>query len=105
RPEGRRSKRTFARSVLGFALCLTVLVGATGARLAIFPMSSPSAVQTAESSSSGKGFPVDGPESRKIQAELQAAVGANQWPTFSPSLEEIMAKDPYPDGVHACGDA
>jgi peptidoglycan/LPS O-acetylase OafA/YrhL len=103
--ERRRSTRTFVRSALGLAMCLTVLVGATGARLAIFPMASPSGGSTIESSSAGKGFPVDGPESRKIQAELQAAVGATEWPTFSPSLEEIIAKDPYPDGVHVCGDA
>jgi peptidoglycan/LPS O-acetylase OafA/YrhL len=101
-PNRMRRKRRIVRPVVGLIASLVVLVGAVGAKMAATPpVTVPS--DAVGASVHGPAFPVDGPASAKIQAELADALKATSWPKFDPSLEEIMAKDPYPDGVHECG--
>lgn len=102
RPERRRGRLHVLRPIAGLVVSVVVLGGAVGAKVASTPAVTVPA-NAVGASATGPAFPVDGPEVAKIQAELADSVKATSWPDFQPSLEDIMAKDPYPDGVHECG--
>lgn len=102
---GARSGRgkPFVRSVAGLLAFAVVAVGAIAFKVSA---EQDSAV-VAPPSKARAGFPaapVAGPAGASLQAELEAAVPATTWPTFEPSLEELMQKDPHPDRVLQCGE-
>jgi peptidoglycan/LPS O-acetylase OafA/YrhL len=99
-----RAMSALVRAALSGAVVIALLLAAVFTRSAMVP-----AVSLPESpvgaSASGPAVAVSGPETAKVQEELEVALTATKWPAFDPSLEDIMANDPYPEGVHQCGEA
>lgn len=105
--DGRRRQRAARayplRALTGLTIFVLVSAGAVGLKAAT---QSPASVVAPVSSGRADfpAAPVDGPAGEGLQLQLQEAVPATSWPHFTPSLEELMSKDPHPDRVLQCGE-
>lgn len=91
------------------ALSLLALLTAGAVVVGLQPVKAPEAVDLPLSSAPAPKTgataqaPSFGPEVTKLQADLTAALQSPIWPNLSPTLDEVIAKDPVPADIGPCG--
>ncbi|WP_285725400.1 acyltransferase family protein [Psychromicrobium xiongbiense] len=96
----RKNSRTLWRALVGllsFGVAAALLVA-----LAVVSVPAPT-MQPGSVPAGANAAPISGPAVQKIQNELAEAVKATSYPPLNPTMEDTIATDPYPDGLHECG--